>query len=114
MIVITTDGRTFVVSFSRVSFIHFSYCLDAYTNKLNISQGTLQGYDQSTNIILTGTQERIITPDEPTEIIDLGLYLLRGDSIVLCGLVDEEIENSIDWIKVSIAYYHIFKPDTSY
>ncbi|CDO53385.1 similar to Saccharomyces cerevisiae YJR022W LSM8 Lsm (Like Sm) protein [Geotrichum candidum] len=74
VIVITTDGRTFV--------------------------GTLQGYDQSTNIILTDTQERIITPDEPTEIIDLGLYLLRGDSIVVCGLVDEEINNSIDWTKV--------------
>lgn len=42
----------------------------------------------------------MISPDKPTETIDLGLYLLRGESIVLCGLVDEEIDSQVDWEKV--------------
>lgn len=62
--------------------------------------GILKGYDQTTNLILSNTQERVVTPDEPTEIIDLGLYLLRGESIAVCGLVEEEVYNDIDWSKV--------------
>ncbi|KAK9456069.1 hypothetical protein V1511DRAFT_496438 [Dipodascopsis uninucleata] len=72
--VITSDGRLFI--------------------------GTLQGFDQTTNLILQSAKERIIVPDNATETLDLGLYLLRGESVVLCGLVDDEIEASIDWEKV--------------
>uniref|UniRef100_A0A060T9G9 LSM2-LSM8 complex subunit LSM8 n=1 Tax=Blastobotrys adeninivorans TaxID=409370 RepID=A0A060T9G9_BLAAD len=72
--VVTTDGRMFV--------------------------GILKGYDQATNIILEKAEERIITPDEPTETIELGLYLLRGQSVAVVGLVDEEVEKDIDWSKV--------------
>lgn len=72
--IITTDGRNFV--------------------------GTLKGYDQTTNIILANTKERIISPDEPTEIIELGLYLLRGESVAVCGLIDDEIDKKIDWSNV--------------
>lgn len=64
-------------------------------------KGTLKGHDQSTNIILANTKERIITEDdEPTQIINLGLYLVRGDCVAVCGLVDDEIDQSIDWTKV--------------
>jgi len=28
------------------------------------------------------------------------LYLVRGDNVVMCGLVDEELDKSIDWTKV--------------
>jgi U6 snRNA-associated Sm-like protein LSm8 len=76
VVILTTDGRCFV--------------------------GTLKGYDYTTNIILAGARERVITPDEPTETIDLGLYLLRGESVAVCGLVEEDIEKDIDWSKVSI------------
>ncbi|KAK9450176.1 uncharacterized protein V1518DRAFT_413169 [Limtongia smithiae] len=62
--------------------------------------GMLQGYDQTTNLILEHTQERVVTPDAPTEIMDLGLYLVRGESVVLCGLVDNTMDEAIDWDKV--------------
>lgn len=63
--------------------------------------GSLKGYDQTTNLIISNCQERIITPDEPPEIIDLGLYLVRGLSVAVIGEVDEEIAKDIDWSKVS-------------
>ncbi|ODV98501.1 hypothetical protein PACTADRAFT_975 [Pachysolen tannophilus NRRL Y-2460] len=72
--VITTDGRLFV--------------------------GKLEGYDNNTNLILTSTIERIFDLEEETEQIDLGLYIIRGDSVVCAGIFDEEIENSIQWTKV--------------
>ncbi|KAK9481104.1 hypothetical protein V1514DRAFT_324260 [Lipomyces japonicus] len=74
VVVVTSDGRLFT--------------------------GLLQGYDQTTNLILQSAKERTITPDNSTVTIELGLYIVRGESVVLCGLVDEEIESTIDWEKV--------------
>lgn len=76
-LVITADGRTLV--------------------------GTLLSCDQLTNIVLNETIERIIRPPEdpePSSEVSHGLYLVRGDNITICGLVEEELDNSIDWSKV--------------
>ncbi|OQO12126.1 hypothetical protein B0A48_02766 [Cryoendolithus antarcticus] len=65
--------------------------------------GTLISCDQVTNIVLQDTIERIIRePDdeEPSAEQPHGLYLVRGDNVVICGLVDEELDGSIDWTKV--------------
>ncbi|PWY89719.1 Sm-like ribonucleo protein [Aspergillus heteromorphus CBS 117.55] len=65
--------------------------------------GTLLSTDQLTNLVLVDTIERIIrTPDdpEPSSQIEHGLYLIRGDNVVLCGEVDEGIDGDIDWTKV--------------
>lgn len=65
--------------------------------------GTLLSTDQLTNIVLTNTVERIIrTPDddEPSAQVEHGLYLIRGDNVVVCGEVDEKIDADIDWSKV--------------
>ncbi|OQO04904.1 hypothetical protein B0A48_07921 [Cryoendolithus antarcticus] len=65
--------------------------------------GTLISCDQVTNIVLQDTIERIIRePDdeEPSAEQAHGLYLVRGDNVVICGLVDEELDGSIDWTKV--------------
>ena len=32
--------------------------------------------------------------------MELGVYLLRGDTVALCGLVDEELDKSITWENV--------------
>ncbi|KAJ9607750.1 snRNP Sm protein [Cladophialophora chaetospira] len=77
VLVITVDGRTLV--------------------------GTLLSFDQVTNIVLNDTVERIIRPaddPEPSSQVSHGLYLVRGDNITIVGLVDEELDNSIDWEKV--------------
>ncbi|KAF3398012.1 U6 snRNA-associated Sm-like protein LSm8 [Penicillium rolfsii] len=65
--------------------------------------GTLLSTDQLTNIVLTNTVERIIrTPDddEPSAQVEHGLYLIRGDNVVVCGEIDEKIDADIDWSKV--------------
>jgi U6 snRNA-associated Sm-like protein LSm8 len=75
--VITVDGRTLV--------------------------GELLSCDQVTNIVLNNTTERIIRPHndpEPSSEVSHGLYLVRGDNITVCGLVEEELDASIDWSKV--------------
>lgn len=30
----------------------------------------------------------------------MGVYIIRGDLVLMCGLVDEEMDASIDWMKV--------------
>lgn len=72
--VITTDGKYFI--------------------------GTLQGYDNLTNLILSETTERIILQDEDSIVEELGLYVIRGDLVSCVGLIDEEIDKRIDWTKV--------------
>jgi U6 snRNA-associated Sm-like protein LSm8 len=59
--------------------------------------GYLRGYDQTTNLILSASQERTISPDEPCTTEDLGLYILRGDNVALVGETDEEKDQSINW-----------------
>lgn len=77
VLVLTADGRTLV--------------------------GDLLSCDQLTNIVMNNTTERIIRPaedPEPSSEVPHGLYLVRGDNITICGLVEEELDKSIDWTKV--------------
>ncbi|TVY16275.1 U6 snRNA-associated Sm-like protein LSm8 [Lachnellula hyalina] len=65
--------------------------------------GTMLSYDQMTNLVLSETIERIIRPPddpEPSSEIPHGLYLIRGDNVVVVGLVDEELDDSISWLEV--------------
>jgi len=48
---------------------------------LSLLQGTLKGFDQTTNIILSGSIERVFHHEEPVEEVDLGIYLIRGDNM---------------------------------
>ncbi|CDS03735.1 hypothetical protein LRAMOSA01136 [Lichtheimia ramosa] len=57
--------------------------------------GTLKGTDQNANVILEKCQERVFSMDG-TEVVPLGLYLVRGDSLCTVGLVDEEKDTAID------------------
>ena len=77
MLVITVDGRTLT--------------------------GILTSADQLTNLVLSHTVERIIRPPndpESSSEADHGLYLVRGDNVVCCGLIDDKLESDIDWSKV--------------
>lgn len=65
--------------------------------------GKLISCDQVTNLALEGCVERIIRSpddDEASEEEARGLFMVRGDNVVVCGLVDEELDASIDWTKV--------------
>ncbi|KAL2269992.1 hypothetical protein VTJ83DRAFT_2176 [Remersonia thermophila] len=75
--IITTDGRNLV--------------------------GTLAAHDNTTNLVLKNTVERVIhSPDdgEPSAEVPLGLYMIRGDNVALVGLVDEALDASINWTEV--------------
>jgi len=53
--------------------------------------------------VLGQATERVIRThddEEPSEEVPLGLYLVRGDNVCLVGLVDEQLDESIDWTKV--------------
>lgn len=65
--------------------------------------GTLLSCDQLTNLVLQNTIERVIRPhDDPedSEEVPHGLYLIRGENVAICGLLDEQMDNDIDWAKV--------------
>ena len=65
--------------------------------------GTLLSCDQLTNLVLSETIERIIRPaddDEPSAEVSHGLYLIRGENVAICGLIDEDRDAGIDWTKV--------------
>ncbi len=65
--------------------------------------GTLLSCDQLTNLVLGQTIERVIRPHddpEPSTEVSHGLYLIRGENVAVCGLMDEELDASIDWAQV--------------
>lgn len=49
-------------------------------------------------MILGDTIERIVYPDEENQMLLLGVYLLRGGTVVFAGEVDEDAE--VDWMMV--------------
>ena len=66
-------------------------CYDCYELALTIQQ------------VLQNTRERIIHPaddEEPTTEVSHGLYIVRGDNVAVVGLVDEELDESINWSEV--------------
>lgn len=65
--------------------------------------GVLVSTDKDANLVLNDAQERIIRPrDDPMQssVAKHGLYMIRGDNVVLCGLMDEDIDEQINWEEV--------------
>ncbi|CAD7924608.1 unnamed protein product [Amoebophrya sp. A25] len=58
--------------------------------------GFLSGFDQATNLILTDCVERIYHENEEAEEMPFPLYVIRGDTIAMISLVDEEMDDKID------------------
>lgn len=53
--------------------------------------------------VLSSAVERLIRDpddDEPSSEVPLGLYLVRGDNVCSVGLVDEKLDDSINWTEV--------------
>ncbi|KAG5635669.1 hypothetical protein H0H81_010445 [Sphagnurus paluster] len=48
--------------------------------------GTMAGYDQKSNVVLSDSKERVYSMDEGVEEIPLGLYLVKGDMMSVCVL----------------------------
>ena len=82
--------------------------LDAYVNKSvtivtsdgRIIIGTLRGFDQTINIILDDSYERVFSSTDGVEQVLLGLYIIRGDNVALIGEIDEDLDKSIDFSRM--------------
>ena len=48
------------------------------------------GNDQVQNLILNDAQERVYSDDAPVEMVDLGLYVIRGDNVCIVAEYDAE------------------------
>ncbi|KAL0078242.1 N-alpha-acetyltransferase 38, NatC auxiliary subunit [Phycomyces blakesleeanus] len=57
--------------------------------------GKLRGTDQTANVVLEKCHERVFSQDG-TEIVPLGLYMIRGDCICTIGEIDAEKEEELD------------------
>ncbi|GMH16604.1 hypothetical protein Nepgr_018445 [Nepenthes gracilis] len=53
--------------------------------------GTLRSFDQFANVVLEGACERVIVGDLYCDIL-LGLYIIRGENVVLIGELDLNME----------------------
>lgn len=69
--IITSDGRNFV--------------------------GTLKGFDQTINVILDESHERVFSTTNGIEQVVLGLHIIRGDNIAIIGQIDETIDSRLDF-----------------
>ncbi|KAF8066842.1 Sm-like ribonucleoprotein [Lyophyllum atratum] len=58
--------------------------------------GTMAGYDQKSNVVLSDSKERVYSLEEGVEEIPLGLYLVKGDMVVLIGEIDDALDSAVD------------------
>ncbi|XP_074026605.1 U6 snRNA-associated Sm-like protein LSm8 isoform X2 [Leptinotarsa decemlineata] len=78
--------------------------LDSFVNRILLKPysmlcyvyGTLKGFDQTINIILDESHERVYSTTTGVEQVMLGLHIIRGDNVALIGQIDEEIDNRLN------------------
>ncbi|KAH6568452.1 hypothetical protein BASA50_003917 [Batrachochytrium salamandrivorans] len=75
-------------------FVHS--VVEVVTNDGRVILGKLEGFDQTTNLILSSAKERVFS-GEGSQDLSLGLYVVRGDSITVVGLVDVDRDAQIPW-----------------
>ncbi|TRZ19232.1 hypothetical protein HGM15179_007905 [Zosterops borbonicus] len=61
-----------------------------------VTQGTLKGFDQTINLILDESHERVFSSSQGVEQVVLGLYIVRGDNVAVIGEIDEETDSALD------------------
>lgn len=105
VLIITADSRTLLgnlLSYDQMTNIVRSRLTPFISSPpLNVSKTPANSF--VTLQVLGQATERVIRTqddDEPSEEVPLGLYLVRGDNVCLVGLVDEQLDESIDWTKV--------------
>lgn len=58
--------------------------------------GNLKGFDQTVNIILEESHERVFALNTGVDQVVLGLYIIRGDNIAVIGELDEAKDSMMD------------------
>ena len=70
VLIVTNDGRTIV--------------------------GTLKGFDNTINVVLEKSFERIYSESQPVQMSELGLHVIRGDNIAVIAEHDADRDATID------------------
>jgi U6 snRNA-associated Sm-like protein LSm8 len=70
------------------------------TNDGRIIVGMLKGFDQTVNVILENSHERVYSSASGVEQVSLGLYIIRGDNIAVIGEIDEEMDSTLDLTEI--------------
>ncbi|GFG40434.1 hypothetical protein Cfor_01603 [Coptotermes formosanus] len=61
-----------------------------------VFQGTLKGFDQTINLILDESHERVYSTNQGVEQVVLGLHIIRGDNVAIVGELDENLDSRLD------------------
>uniref|UniRef100_A0A8R1XW14 U6 snRNA-associated Sm-like protein LSm8 n=1 Tax=Onchocerca volvulus TaxID=6282 RepID=A0A8R1XW14_ONCVO len=65
--------------------------------------GLMKGFDQTINLVLEDSHERVFSEDAGVEQIPLGLYIVRGDNVAVIGELDEDLDKRLDFSKMKAA-----------
>ncbi|KAI9142384.1 hypothetical protein BKA69DRAFT_1068006 [Paraphysoderma sedebokerense] len=79
---------------------YVDHIVEIITNDGRVIIGKLRGYDQTTNVILEKSEERIYGGEDGVETQELGLYILRGDQIAIIGAIDPDKDAAINFASV--------------
>ena len=80
---------------------YINHTVTVFTSEGRVIVGTLKGFDQTINLILDDSHERVYTT-AGVEQVTLGLYIVRGDNVALIGEVDEEVDKKIDFTEIHV------------
>lgn len=63
------------------------------TSDGRIILGLLVGHDQVQNLVLSDAVERVYAENVAVDVVDLGLYVVRGDNVAIISEYDAELWN---------------------
>ncbi|KAI3419658.1 U4/U6-U5 snRNP complex subunit lsm8 [Globodera pallida] len=75
-------------------------CVSIITGDGRNIVGLMKGFDQTVNVVLEDSHERVYSLDSGVAQIPLGLYIVRGDNVAVIGEVDETIDKQLDLDKM--------------
>ncbi|KRX95783.1 N-alpha-acetyltransferase 38, NatC auxiliary subunit, partial [Trichinella pseudospiralis] len=58
--------------------------------------GIMKGFDQTINLVLEDSHERVYSMNHGVEQVPLGLYVIRGENIAVVGEIDEDLDKRLD------------------
>jgi U6 snRNA-associated Sm-like protein LSm8 len=94
VIILSCDGRCFSGTLKGKCTDCIRHCAE------NKCFANFLGFDQLINLILDDTHERIFSTTSGMEQISLGLKIIRGDNVSVIGLVDDVVEQQLDFSKI--------------
>lgn len=79
---------------------YVNHIVSVITNDGRMIVGTLRGFDQTINLILDESHERVFSTNTGVEQVVLGLYIVRGDNVAIVGEIDEDTDTSLDMTNI--------------